>query len=45
MGELQDAHAYKAWIESLGRDAKLMRESLEPDKALYLEYVMADVKV
>jgi hypothetical protein len=45
MGVLQDAHIYKTWIESLGRDAKLMRESLEPDKALYLEYVMDGVKV
>ena len=45
MGELQDAQIYKTWIESFGRDAKLMRESLEPDKALYLEYVMDGVKV
>ena len=45
MGELQDAQIYKTWIESLSPDAKLMRESLEPDKALYLEYVMDGVKV
>lgn len=45
MGELQDVPIYKTWIESLGSDAKLMRESLQPDKALYLEYVIDGVKV
>lgn len=45
MDELQDAHIYKTWLESLSHTANLMRESVEPGEALYLEYVLDGVKV
>ena len=43
--ELQSAAAYKAWLESLGSEVKLMRESPDGEKALYLEYNIDGVKL
>ena len=37
--------AYKTWLESLGNDVKLMRESPDGDTALYLEYNIDGVKL
>ena len=45
LDKLQDADTYKTWLESSGRNVKIMRESAEPDKALYLEYLIDGVKV
>ncbi len=42
---LQPADAYKSWLESLGNDVRLMRESPDGDEALYLEYDIDGVKL
>jgi hypothetical protein len=36
---------YKTWLESLGNDAKLMRETADRGRALYLEYNVDSVKL
>ena len=44
VAELQ-TEAYKRWLESLGSDVKLMRESPDRGRAIYLEYNIDGVKL
>lgn len=42
---LQPPEVYKAWLESLGSESTLMRESPDRDVALYLEYNIDGLKL